>query len=109
MHGPGAAAPGPPPRTPVGRWWRTSRPFVFAALVLSVLVLGTIGFTKLELPEGEHYGFFDALFRAIRLFGLEGLLEPKLPWELIVAGVIGPVVTIYAAAIGLLRLFRGQV
>jgi hypothetical protein len=100
-------------RAPLGRtkllpWWHAARPFVLGGLVAGVLVLGTIGFQRLELPHGEHYGFWDSLFRALRLFGLEGIIEPRLPWQLLVAGIVGPVLTGYAAALALLRLFRTQ-
>ncbi|MEA2390963.1 MAG: hypothetical protein QOK31_1072, partial [Solirubrobacteraceae bacterium] len=87
---------------------RTARPFVLAGLVLAVLVLGTIGFHRLALREG-HYGVWDSFFRALRLFGLEGIIEPRLPWELLVAGILGPILTGYAAALALLRLFHEQV
>ena len=85
--------------------WRAIGPLVIGALVALVIVLGTIGFQRLP---GLKYGFWDSLFRAVRLFGFEGLIEPKLPWQLLVAGILGPILTGYAAAFALVRLSRDQ-
>src|SRR5947209_3760958 len=87
--------------------WRTIGPLVIGALVALVIVLGTIGFQKIDI-RGVKYGIWDSLFRSVRLFGFEGLPEPRLPWQLLVAGIIGPILTGYAAAFALVRLSRDQ-
>jgi voltage-gated potassium channel Kch len=86
--------------------WHDVRPVALGLAVVAVFVLGTRGYQQLELGEGEHYGFWDAFVRSVRLFGFEGSFEGHLPTELKVAALLGPALVTYAAVIAFLRLSR---
>lgn len=85
-------------------YWRDVRPVAVVLAGLAVIVLGTIGFSE-RRPE---YSFFDALYRAVALFGLAGAEQPPVPWTLEVARLLGPLVFGYAALQALLSLFRQE-
>jgi hypothetical protein len=86
-------------------FWRDARPIVIVVAGLTVIVLGTIGYLRVD----DSFGFFDALYRAVALFGLTGNVAPPVPWELEVARILGPLVFGYAALQALLALFRHEV
>jgi voltage-gated potassium channel Kch len=78
-----------------------------AALAALALGLGYAGFE--QLPEGRDYAWTDSLHRAIQLFVLEsGGVEPPTPWPLELARALAPLVTVYAAAVALVALFRDE-
>ena len=87
--------------------WRQARPFVVIALAIVVMVLGTIGFHSPHIRNpGETV--FDSFYRALTLFGLGGVVSGKVPTELQIARILGPIITGYAAIQGLLALSREQ-
>jgi CheY-like chemotaxis protein len=87
--------------------WRQARPFVVIALAIAVLVLGTVGFHEKSIrSSGETV--FDSFYRALTLFGLGGVVGKKIPVELQIARILGPIITGYAAIQGLLALSREQ-
>lgn len=92
-------------RTAVRPRWHEWRPAVLLGMGVSVLVLGTIGYS--ELP-GQNYDFFDASYRAIALFGLGGTVSHPVPVPLQIARLLGPILTGYAALGTLLALTREQ-
>jgi TrkA-N domain/RyR domain len=109
----GPATRPPTRRRRAGLWWRgrarpawrTARPLVVLAAGVTALVLGVIGFMDYD---GADYGFLDALYRSIGLFGLGGAVDPPVPETLEVARVLAPLVTGYAAIRGLIALSREQ-
>jgi voltage-gated potassium channel Kch len=99
----------------VRTWWRTSarprwqgaRPAILLTTGLSVLVLGTSGYQTMKHPPGFN-GILDSFFKAIGLFGLGGSFTGPVPTTLLIARVLGPLLTGYAALGTLLALFREQ-
>ena len=85
--------------------WRAARPLAIVSAGVAVLVLGTIGYTRVP---GADYDVLDAVYRAFGLFGLSGTVEPPVPVELQIARILGPLVTGYAAVRGLIALSREQ-
>ncbi|HVE67174.1 MAG TPA: NAD-binding protein [Solirubrobacteraceae bacterium] len=79
------------------------RPVVAVLAAVAVVVLGTIGY--LRWP-GADYGFLDALYRAVALFGLSGAVDPPVPVTLEIARILGPLVTGYAAIRGVIAVSR---
>ena len=78
-----------------------------AALTVVALVLGYVGFER--LPDGGEWSFWDSFHRAVQLFVLEsGGVQPPVPWQLEVARFLAPALTVAAAALALLALFREQ-
>jgi TrkA family protein/RyR domain-containing protein len=88
--------------------WRQVRPFVILTLAVAVLILGTIGFQEAPKRDPEETPF-DSFYRALGLFGLGGNVPGKVPTELQIARILGPLITGYAAIQGLLALSREQV
>ena len=81
---------------------------VVAALAVTALVLGQLGFELLPPKDGE-LSFSDSLYRSAQLFVLEsGATPPPTPWQLDVARVLAPLVAVYAAVGAVLALFRDQ-
>ena len=86
---------------PARRW------MVLAGLTALALILGYLGFER--LPDGDEWGFGDSLHRSIQLFVLEsGGVAPPVPWELEVARLLAPAVTVYAAVLAGIALFRDR-
>jgi voltage-gated potassium channel Kch len=80
---------------------------VLAGLTVVAVVLGHWGFER--LPDGDEWSFWDSLHRSVQLFVLEsGGVAPPVPWQLEVARFLAPAITIAAAALALLALFREQ-
>jgi hypothetical protein len=78
-----------------------------ALLTVVALVLGYVGFER--LPAGDQWSFWDSLHRSVQLFVLEsGGVEPPVPWQLEIARFLAPAVTVAAAALALIALFREQ-
>ncbi len=95
------------PRPPA---WREARPFVILLLVLSVLVLGTIGFLSRDHPPGEAaYGFFDAVYGEPCCSRCPGTAAPPVPVTLEIGRFLAVIIAGYAVIRGLLALFRDQV
>ncbi|MDQ3936121.1 MAG: hypothetical protein M3340_15975, partial [Actinomycetota bacterium] len=86
---------------PARRW------MVLAGLTALALILGYVGFER--LPEGERWSFGDSLHRSLQLFVLEsGGVAPPVPWQLEVARLLAPAVTVYAAVLAGIALFRDR-
>jgi voltage-gated potassium channel Kch len=80
---------------------------VLAALTVLAVVLGYVGFER--LPDGDQWSFWDSFHRSVQLFVLEsGGVAPPVPWQLEVARLLAPAITVAAAAFALLALFREQ-
>jgi voltage-gated potassium channel Kch len=80
---------------------------VLAGLTIVAVVLGFVGFER--LPEGDQWSFWDSLHRSVQLFVLEsGGVQPPVPWQLEVARFLAPAVTVAAAGLALVALFREQ-
>ena len=77
-------------------FWRDARPIVVVVAGLAVIVLGTIGYLRVD----DSFGFFDALYRAVALFGLTGNVAPPVPWELEIARILGPLIFAWSYAGG---------
>ena len=78
-----------------------------AGLTVVAVVLGYIGFER--LPEGDQWSFWDSFHRSVQLFVLEsGGVQPPVPWQLEVARFLAPAVTVAAAGLALVALFREQ-
>jgi hypothetical protein len=78
-----------------------------ALLTAVSLVLGYWGFER--LPDGDEWSVWDSAHRSVQLFVLEsGGVAPPVPWQLEVARFLAPAITIAAAALALLALFREQ-
>ncbi|MBV9837666.1 MAG: NAD-binding protein [Solirubrobacterales bacterium] len=92
--------------------WHDVRPPALLALGITVLVLGTIGFSEVTVQTARgvliHYGFWDSLYRAITLFVFGGSVTPPIPLALQIARIIAPVLTGYAAVGTILALSREQ-
>ena len=86
---------------PATRW------ITLAGLSLVAVVLGLLGFER--LPDGDAWSFGDSLHRSIQLFVLEsGAVAPPVPWELEVARMLAPALTVAAAVLAATALFREQ-
>lgn len=86
------------------RWHLIEWPLIWS-LSLAAFVLGLVGFAKLPggaLPASE------ALYRSLQLFVFEGSFEEGLNWQLEVARLLAPGVTVYTATQALIELFREQ-
>lgn len=76
---------------------------------LIVLGLGFVGYSKHLAAAEEPMSAWDALYRAIQLFVLEGgRLSEETFWEFEVARFLAPVVTGYTALQGIALLFSEQ-
>ena len=71
------------------------------------LVLGTVGYLRLHSVK-PHYGFLDALYRAITLFVFGGAAPPPIPVSLQIARICAPLLTGYAAIGAVIALTREQ-
>ena len=81
---------------------------VLGALTVLATVLGMVGFER--LPQGEAWSFGDSFHRSVQLFVLEsGGVEPPVPWQLEVARLLAPALTLAAAALAVFELFRERV
>lgn len=81
---------------------------VLGALTVLATVLGIVGFER--LPQGGSWSFADSLYRSLQLFVLEsGSVAPPVPWQLEVARVLAPALTVAAAVLTVLALFRERV
>ena len=79
-----------------------------AALTAIAMVLGIIGFER--LPEGGTWSFGDSFHRALQLFVLEsGGVAPPVPWQLEIARVLAPALTVAAAVLAIVELFSERV
>jgi hypothetical protein len=80
--------------------WRGAQPVVLAGLAASVLVCGTVGYTR------THISVLDSLYGSIQLFAFAGnaAVNPN-PW-LQVARFAAPVVVGYAAVTAIVALYR---
>jgi voltage-gated potassium channel Kch len=85
--------------------WRLLQPYALLIGAALVIVLGTIGYLRVDRLS---YDLPDALYRSITLFGLNGSIDGGVPLELQIARFLAPVIVGYAAIKGLLALFRDQ-
>jgi voltage-gated potassium channel Kch len=92
------------------RWWSAIQWPVLGAAAVAALVLGWLGFRAHAEATGDELGVLTAAYRSIQLFVLEfGANEPpSVPATLQIARVLAPVVSGYAAAWALARLFRNE-
>src|SRR4028118_475518 len=75
------------------------------ALTAVAVVLGTIGFER--LPQGGSWSLADSLYRSLQLFVLEsGSVNPPVPWQLEIARMLAPALTVAAAVLALLAPVR---
>ncbi len=94
-------------RTRVRPRWQGARPAILLATGLAVLVMGTVGFQDMDHPHGFD-GILNSFFKAVGLFGLGGSFSGPVPVPLLIARILGPLLTGYAALGTLLTLFREQ-
>lgn len=88
-------------------------------LALIVLGLGTWGFLRYyhsvpPPPERQdlrntHFDLTDAVYRALQLFGFGGSVEPPIPWQLVIARTLGPLLVGYGVVRGLVAIWREQI
>ena len=89
-------------RSRVRPLWREVRAPLIAVLGLTVIVFGTIGYTKL----GDEW--WEAMFKSFQLFAIAGELSDENPAVLNIARVLGPLLVGVAAVRGLILLSREQ-
>lgn len=93
----------------VRHWIREQQWTLIGLSWLVVLCLGFIGYTKHLAAAEEPVLAWDALYRAIQLFVLEGgQISEGTIWEFEVARFLAPVVTGYTAVQGIALLFSEQ-
>lgn len=93
-------------RTSFRPLWRQFRGPILLTLWLSVLVLGTIGFTQ---PGGGDLDWWEGFIKSFQLFTFAGGdVSSDAPWTLNLARILGPLLIGYAAVRGLLALSREQ-
>lgn len=81
--------------------------FVFG--VISI-ILGTVGFSRYFLINGESKSIATAFYDTLWLFTIEaGNLPEPIPWELEVARWLSPALSMYAIILGIAAIFRNQV
>ena len=81
-----------------------------AALGLLGLVLGYLGFAEHAEIHGLDRSAWDLAYLALQLVPMEsGSVAAPVPWQLVVARLLLPLVTGYAAVLTLAALFRDQV
>jgi hypothetical protein len=85
--------------------WQELRPIAVIAVAITVVTLGAIGYSELY-PE---FTVVDAFYNSVQLLGFGGAATTPIPWELEVARILGPALTGYAAARGVMALAREQV
>lgn len=91
-------------------WWRESRWFVIAALWLAALTLGYAGFDRHCTIHGQSCSPWDILYLTFQLIPLNsGAVPGPVPWQLELARLFVPALTLYAAAAAFALLFRKQV
>ena len=79
-----------------------------AVLTTVTMVLGIAGFER--LPQGGSWSFADSFYRSLQLFVLEsGSAGPPVPWQLEIARMLAPALTVAAAVLAVLALFRERV
>ncbi len=85
--------------------WHEVRPLAIVVAAIGVIVLGVVGFMD-AYPE---FTFLDALYNSVQLLGFGGdIPTTAVPWQLEVARLLGPLLTGYAAARGVIALSREQ-
>lgn len=92
------------------RWfWRDWGWLLIFGVAALVLLLGYLGYRSYLAAAGEESTFWDTLYRATQLFGLEfNKAEASVPPALQVARLAAPVVVAVAAVRAIAVLFRDQ-
>lgn len=88
----------------VRAFWHDYQWFVIAVLALVAIGLGLYGFTK----HKGSYSSWDIFYLTLQLFTLESgshVLPVKAGWELNVARLLAPAVTVLTAALALYKIF----
>jgi voltage-gated potassium channel Kch len=89
-------------------WRLLEWPLVWA-LAAAALVLGYLGFSAYFAAAGEARSWLDRVYLSLQLFVLEsGALMPPLPWQLEVARLLAPLVSVYTAGKALALVFGEQ-
>src|SRR3990172_6067529 len=97
--------PSPQPRPP-----RSGTPWApVAALGLLGLGLGYLGFAEYAHTHGQVRSPWDLAYLVLQLITIEsGNVAAPVPWQLVIARMLLPLVTGYAAILALAALFRDQ-
>jgi hypothetical protein len=94
----------------VQRWWQDYQWFLFGGVWLATLYLGYVGFAKHAAVQGESSSPLDLLYLTLQLISISsGAVSGPLSWELEVARLLIPALTVYTAARAFAALFRQQV
>jgi voltage-gated potassium channel Kch len=89
-------------------WRLIEWPFVWT-LAATALLLGYLGFSDYFATVGEARSWLDRLYLSLQLFVLEsGAVAPPLPWQLEVARLLAPLVSVYTASKALAHIFGEQ-
>ena len=90
------------PRRRIAEW------ALVAALALTALVLGYVGFSKVY--AGQGYGPSELLYRSLQLFVLESgaVQDTSVPLSLQIARILAPALAAYAAIRAIVLLFGEQ-
>lgn len=89
--------------------WRLFEWPLVWALAAAALVLGYLGFSAYFAAAGEARSWLDRVYLSLQLFVLEsGALAPPLPWQLEVARLLAPLVSVYTAGKALALVFGEQ-
>jgi len=104
------AAPRAHWRKQLPHWWSDYQWLVVATLGLLAVGLGYFGFAKHGAALGERRSFWDLLYLSLQLFPLQsGAVPLPISWELQVARLLAPAVTVYTAAKALATIFYGRI
>lgn len=77
--------------------WIRWRVILLLAVVLTLFVLGVIGFERYARPSGVRLRQLDAAYKAAGLFVLQtGAVDPPIPWQLELSRFLAPATTILA-------------
>lgn len=97
-------------RRRVQRWWQDYQWSLVGGVWLVALYLGYIGFAKHATAMRESSSPLDLLYLTLQLISMSsGAVSGPISWELEVARLLIPALTVYTAARAFAALFRQQV
>ena len=80
-----------------------------ALLGAAALALGYVGIHSYLTARGESPDWWEILYPDLQIFVLEpGSIEGDVPWQLDLARILGPLVTVLAALMALTLVFRDE-
>ena len=81
----------------------------FGLLCITIVVLGTVGFTRYQTSVGDVEPLASRFYRSVQLFVLEsGSVSGEVPWQLNVARFAAPLLAAYAVVVAVVLVFQDQ-